>query len=118
MCLLQTVLERPHYGFVDKTGGFTRPTHHQIWKEFSFRINPFRDRRNWLVSLSWIAAFSFVPFFLLFFLKFFSWKLLGIGLIYSMVLMGTMAPFICIASAPTGLSVSKINSGSGSHEIW
>jgi fatty-acid desaturase len=89
MCLLQTVLERPHYGFVDKTGGFTRPTHHQIWKEFSFRINPFRDRRNWLVSLSWFAAFSFVPFFLVFFLKFFSWKLLGIGLVYSMVLMGT-----------------------------
>ncbi|MBU6152934.1 MAG: fatty acid desaturase [Bdellovibrionales bacterium] len=89
MCLLQTVLERPHYGFADANGGFTRPTHAQIWREFFSRLNLFRDRRNWLVSLSWFAAVCFVPFFVTFFLKYFSWKLFFAGFVYSMVLMGT-----------------------------
>ena len=89
MCLLQSVLERPHYGFTDANGGFTRPTQSQILKEFFSRLNFVKDKRNWLVSVSWLAAFLFVPFFVLFFLKYFTWKLFFLGLFYSMVLMGT-----------------------------
>ncbi|NDG86297.1 MAG: acyl-CoA desaturase, partial [Proteobacteria bacterium] len=89
MCLLQTVLEKPHYGFVNQEGGFTRPTHAQIWREFLSRMNVFRERRNWLVAYGWLMTCLFVPFFALFFLKFFSWKLFFIGFVYSMVLMGT-----------------------------
>ncbi|NDF14910.1 acyl-CoA desaturase [bacterium] len=88
-CFLQRVLDRPEYGFENRTGGFTRPSNREIWAEFRYRMNPLRDRRNWLSSLSWLMAFLFVPFFVLFFVKFFTWKLFLIGFVYSMVLMGT-----------------------------
>jgi stearoyl-CoA desaturase (delta-9 desaturase) len=89
MCFLQSVLDRPHYGFTNDQGGFTRPNSKQLWREFLFRMNPFQDRRNWLTAFGWFMTFCFVPVFFLFFLKFFSWKLFAIGLVYSMVLMGT-----------------------------
>jgi stearoyl-CoA desaturase (delta-9 desaturase) len=57
--------------------------------EFLFRMNPFRDRRNWLTAFGWFMTFLFVPVFFLFFFKFFTWKLFAIGFVYSMVLMGT-----------------------------
>jgi stearoyl-CoA desaturase (delta-9 desaturase) len=89
MCFLQTVLEPPHYGFQNENGTFTRPTHSQIWKEFFTRLNVFNDKRNWLTSFSWFMTFLFVPVFFTFFIKYFSWKLFGVGFVYSMVLMGT-----------------------------
>jgi fatty-acid desaturase len=88
-CFLQSVLDPPHYGFCGTDGKFHRPARSRIWAEFRYRMNPFRDRRNWLTSFGWFMTFLFVPIFALFFLKYFTWKLFAIGFIYSMVLMGT-----------------------------
>jgi len=96
MCFLQTVLENPSYRKHSASDSshegaefFERPSNAEIWREFFTRLNVFRDRKNWLTAFSWFATCLFVLPFSVFFIKYFSLKLLLIGLFYSMVLMGT-----------------------------
>jgi stearoyl-CoA desaturase (delta-9 desaturase) len=49
----------------------------------------FANKKNWLSFLSWIMVACLAPFLLLFIFKYFSFKLLIITFLYSMVVMGS-----------------------------
>jgi fatty-acid desaturase len=87
---LGKALEVPSYGFVKDDGSFSKPTHKQIYAEFFSRLNVFKTKKNWLPALSWFAVLILSAVFLTYiFGGFFSWKLTLIGMVYSMVALGT-----------------------------
>jgi len=88
MAFLDRVLDPPSYGFF-KNQEFYVPTKREMFREFFSRLNVFKTRKNWLSLFSWTATLCFAPFFFLFFIKYFSFKLLLIGFVYSMVALGT-----------------------------
>lgn len=88
MAFLDHILEPPKYGFI-REGKFYKPTSSEIFREFFSRLNVFKSKKNWLSLFSWVVTCSLtVPFFVFIF-KYFSFKLLFVGFIYSMVLLGT-----------------------------
>lgn len=88
MSLLKRVLEPPSYGF-ERGGGLYIPSHQELFSEFFSRTDILSSRKNWLSFFSWFATCSLsIPFFV-FLISFFSWKLLLIGLAYSMIVLGT-----------------------------
>lgn len=89
LALIDIVLRPPEYGWQDDQGALVVPSTGQIFREFAKRLNVFADKRNWLVFSSWMMLVLLSPFFILFFVKFFSWPLVAIGFVYSMVLMGS-----------------------------
>ncbi|MGE4233223.1 MAG: acyl-CoA desaturase [Bacteriovoracia bacterium] len=88
MSLLKRALEKPLYPF-ELDGKFYKPTRSEIWKEFFYRVNPLKTKKNWLPFCSWVVTCSLVIPFILFFLLFFKLKVLIFGLIYSMVVLGS-----------------------------
>jgi stearoyl-CoA desaturase (delta-9 desaturase) len=89
MAFLNYVLEPPSYGWMDETGNLAKPTSGQLWTEFFSRLNVFQNKKNWLPFLAWAMVLCLAPFLLLFIFKYFSFKLLLIVFLYSMVVMGT-----------------------------
>lgn len=87
--LMDNVLKAPSYGWKDVDGRLVVPTAHQIVKEFWFRLNIFRTRKNWLAFFNWTKVLLLLPCLFIFFLQYFSFTLLGISFLYSMVIMGT-----------------------------
>ena len=85
MDFLQRILEPTRYGISDSSGRLIRPTVFQIWSEFFYRLNIFRDRKNWLPLFSWVVTCSLVVPFFIFFRYFFSLDLLLLGFIYSTI---------------------------------
>lgn len=85
---LAKILEKPSYPF-EVDGKFYKPTHSEIWAEFCSKMNVFEDLKNWLPAWSWFAAFSLGGFLIWFLASYFTWKLFAIGMVYSMVWMGT-----------------------------
>ncbi|MDF1864036.1 MAG: fatty acid desaturase [Saprospiraceae bacterium] len=90
MTLIDRMLDPP-YGWMDKKGELIKPTPKQLFSEFFQRLNIFKTKKNWLGFLSWFWLLAISPFFILFFVKYFSWKLALVGFLYSMVLMGSHA---------------------------
>lgn len=89
MAFIDKVLKTPSYGWMDAQGALVKPSAGQLFSEFLSRINVFKSRKNWLALLSWIWLALLIPFLGLFIFKYFTWWLLLIGFVYSMVLMGT-----------------------------
>ena len=89
MAFIDIILKTPSYGWTDEQGAFVKPTTKQIFAEFFSRLNIFKSRKNWLSLLSWIWLLLLIPFLYLFIFKYFTWPLLIIGFVYSMVVMGT-----------------------------
>lgn len=88
MAFLDAVLEPPSYG-MRRDGALSVPSRVTLVKEFFARMNVVRCKKNWLALLSWVSTMALaVPFFA-FFLNYFSWPLLALGLVYSMVVLGT-----------------------------
>lgn len=87
--LMDRVLEPPSYGWKDKEDQLIIPTSRQILKEFFFRQNIFRNRKNWLTFFSWSKLLILVPCLFFFLFRYFNFYLLGIAFLYSMVIMGT-----------------------------
>ena len=85
---LSRVLEVPSYGF-EKDGVFYKPTPRELFREFFSRLNVVKDIKNWLPAWGWFATVSLGAIFFVFLFKFFSLPLLLIGMVYSMVLLGT-----------------------------
>ena len=85
---LSKVLEVPSYGF-EKDGELVKPTKREIFREFFTRLNVLKDIRNWLPAWGWFASSTLgIPLY--FFLRhYFSWPLLLLGMVYSMVFLGT-----------------------------
>ncbi len=89
MRFIENVLEPPSYGWKDALGNLSKPGHGAILKEFFFRINFFRDKKNWLSFTSWFMVAILGIFLYFFIFKYFSVKLLFVAFIYSMVVMGS-----------------------------
>jgi stearoyl-CoA desaturase (delta-9 desaturase) len=87
MSFLSRVLEPPSYGY-ERDGQLIVPTHREILREFFRRTAPIR-RRNWMPLFSWVSTLSFAIPLVLFFTRYFSWPLLALGFVYSMVVLGT-----------------------------
>jgi fatty-acid desaturase len=88
MPFLSRVLQTPSYGFV-RQGGLYVPTHGEVLREFLMRINVVRSRKRWLPLWSWISSLALLPFLVVFIARYFEFRLLAIGIFYSMVVLGT-----------------------------
>lgn len=86
---LKRVLRIPSYGFETPSGELYVPTHREILKEFFFRLNIFRSRKNWLPFVTWLFNVFLFVFLFLFLFQYFSWPLLIAGFFYSMVGLGS-----------------------------
>ena len=89
MAILDYVLEPPSYGWADERGKLIKPNHATLFKEYFSRVNIFKTRKNWLAFTSWFWALALIPFLLIFIFKYFSFPLLLLGFVYSMILMGS-----------------------------
>jgi stearoyl-CoA desaturase (delta-9 desaturase) len=87
--LMDYVLRAPSYGWQDSDGRLIIPSAGQILKEFWFRLNIFRSKKNWLAFLSWMQVLLLIPCLFIFLFHYFNFYLLGIAFVYSMVIMGT-----------------------------
>lgn len=91
MAFIDEVLQVPSYGWKNEKGELIVPTVKQLYTEAFSRINIFKSKNNWISLISWVMATCLFPFFVVFMVKYFSWKLLGLFLLYSMVIMSTHA---------------------------
>ena len=91
MAFIDSVLQEPSYGWKDNNGKLIIPTSKQLFKEAFLRINIFKTKKNWISLISWLMALCLVPFFVIFLIKYFSLKLLGIFVLYSMIVMSVHA---------------------------
>jgi len=89
MTFLNVVLDPPAYGWADTNGNLSKPTPKQILTEFFSRLNVFKNKKNWLPFMSWSKVVISVPFLMLFIFEYFSWSLLAVAFVYSMIIMGT-----------------------------
>lgn len=89
MAFFDYVLEPPSYGWSDEKGELVKPSSSTIFKEFFSRINVFKTRKNWLALCSWLWALAMLPFLIVFLIYYFSWPLLALAFVYSMIFMGS-----------------------------
>ena len=87
--LIDHILEPPSYGWKDRDGRLIVPTSRQIMREFWFRLNIFRTKKNWLVFFGWFKLVILIPCLFIFFFRYFHFYLVAIAFIYSMIIMGT-----------------------------
>ncbi|HEV2478644.1 MAG TPA: fatty acid desaturase, partial [Puia sp.] len=86
---MDRVLAPPAYGWKDQENQLIIPTSYQLFKEFFFRLNIFRDKRNWLTFFSWARLFVLVSCLFIFLFRYFNVYLLIVAFLYSMIVMGT-----------------------------
>ena len=86
--LLKRVLKEPGYGWA-RDGELYRPTVSEIWREWRTRMNLFATRKAWMAVTGWFWALALLPFGVVFLVKFFSWRVMLAGFLYSMVAIGT-----------------------------
>ena len=79
----------PRYKWADENGNFIKPTIGQILSEYFYRINIFRDIRNWFPLYAWFLVLLLLPFFLLLITKYLSISNVLIAFVYGMVIMGS-----------------------------
>ena len=91
MTFIDNVLQVPSYGWKDKSGNLIVPTVKQLFREAFSRVNIFKTKKNWISLISWMMALCLFPFFIIFLLKYLSFKLIGILTLYSMVIMSVHA---------------------------
>lgn len=89
MAFINRILQEPSYGWQDEKGELIVPTNRQLFKEAFRRINIFQSRKNWISLIGWLMMFTMLPFLYFFIVYYFSWQLLIVMVIYSMIIMGT-----------------------------
>lgn len=89
MAFLDEVLRRPAYGWRTESGELSVPTRRQLIREWFDRVNILKSRKNWLPFSMWLFTCALAPFFIAFCWYHFSWPLVAVGFVYSMVLMGS-----------------------------
>ena len=73
MKLSDYILMEPRYKWADESGNFIKPTIGQILSEYFYRINIFRDIRNWFPLYAWLLVLLLMPAFLLLIFKYFNY---------------------------------------------
>lgn len=86
--LLNRVLQEPGYGW-SRDGELYVPTTSEIMREWVSRMNLLKTRKAWLAVVVWGWTLALLPFGVVFLTKYFSWKLMLAGFVYSMVWIGT-----------------------------
>ncbi len=89
MAFIDEVLQVPSYGWKDEKGELIKPTRKQLLGEFCSRSNIFKSKKNWISLIGWFMIVCMFPFCYFFLVHYFSLKLLGIFLVYTMIVMGT-----------------------------
>jgi stearoyl-CoA desaturase (delta-9 desaturase) len=89
MAFIDNILQVPSYGWKNDRGELVVPTLKQLFTEAFSRINIFKTRKNWISLISWVMAACLFPFFIVFIVHYFSLKLLGAFILYSMIIMST-----------------------------
>jgi len=89
MAFIETLLQKPNYGWKDEKGNLIVPSRRQLWSETFSRINIFKNKKNWISLISGLMVACLLPFLYFFLFKYFSWWLVGAIILYSMVIMGT-----------------------------
>lgn len=89
MTFIKKVLRPPSYGWKDESSELFKPCAGLIFKEFFKRINVFNSKKNWLAFSSWFWALALTPFLITFLTSYFSWWLIPVGFVYSMIIMGS-----------------------------
>jgi len=89
MAFIDTLLQKPSYGWRDEKGRLIIPTTKQLWSETFSRINIFKTKKNWISLISFLMIASILPFLYFFLFHYFSWWLVAAIVVYSMVIMGT-----------------------------
>ena len=92
MAFIDRVLDPPSYGYC-RNGEFYVPSKREIFNEFFWRLNLLRCRKNWLSVFSWVSSLSFAVPLYFFLFHYFSWPLLVLGFVYSMVILGSHGTF-------------------------
>src|ERR1700722_10226282 len=89
MSFIDEVLQQPSYGWKNEKGDLVKPSLKQLYREAFSRINIFSTKKNWISLMSWVMTICLLPFFFLFIFKFFSFKLLLVFIVYSMIVLST-----------------------------
>lgn len=93
MNLNDYILIEPRYKWVDEHGDFVKPSVKEILSEFFYRMNFFRDSKNWFPFFAWFLVLILAPVLVIFITKYIT---IGLGIaafLYGLVLMashGTM----------------------------
>lgn len=87
MATLEHVLAPPRYGF------HRRPTNGEILREFFFRLNVFRSRKNWLPAFGWGMTLLLAIPLVVFFVRYFTLPLFLLAAVYGMVVLGSHGTF-------------------------
>jgi stearoyl-CoA desaturase (delta-9 desaturase) len=88
MSFLDRVLHEPSYGF-RRNGVFYAPSSREIWSEFFRVLDPRRNKRNWLALFTWSCHVALALPLFFFARDHFSWPLLALGFVYSMIVLGS-----------------------------
>lgn len=89
MAFIDTLLQKPSYGWNDDQGNLIVPSGRQLWSEAFSRMNIFKTKKNWISLASFLMVISILPFLLAFLINHFSWWLVAAIIVYSMIIMGT-----------------------------
>ena len=85
---LRRALQPPSYGWA-RDEDLVVPTTRMLLAEFVGNLNVFADRRNWVPAWAWFTTLSLAVPAAVFILFFWSWKIALVGIVYSMVGLGT-----------------------------
>ncbi len=88
MALLDRVLDEPSYGF-RREGLLYAPSAKEIWREFFRKLDPRHLRKNWLSLFTWSCHLGLALPLVMFARDYFSWTLLAVGFVYSMIVLGS-----------------------------
>jgi sn-1 stearoyl-lipid 9-desaturase len=88
MSFLERVLDEPSYRYRRGEALYV-PSTREIWGEFFRRLNVFRTRKNWLPLFGWTTTLALLVPLVLFLRFYFSWPLVALGFVYSMVVLGS-----------------------------
>ncbi|HEX7604822.1 MAG TPA: hypothetical protein VF316_24555 [Polyangiaceae bacterium] len=86
--LLKRALQEPGYGW-SRDGALYKPSTAEIMREWRSRMNLWRNRKAWMAVTCWLWTLLLFPFAAVFLAKYWSWKLMLAGFLYSMVWIGT-----------------------------
>lgn len=89
MAFVDILIEPPSYGWQNDKGELIKPSTGELFKECFRRMNIFKSRKNFLAFFGWFEVLCLTPFFVIFFIKFFTIKLLICAFVYGMICMGT-----------------------------
>ncbi|HMU45925.1 MAG TPA: fatty acid desaturase [Chitinophagaceae bacterium] len=89
MAFIDEVLQVPAYGWKNNQGELIKPTRTQLFREFFSRMNIIKSKKNWISFIGWFMIICMLPFSYFFIVHYFSWVLLIILVLYSMIIMGT-----------------------------